>query len=87
MSKTILVFAESRDGALRRVALEALGAARRLAGEDGAVHAVLACSGGAAEEAAALLARGADVVHVADDPALRAYAPEAYAAALGAAMA
>jgi electron transfer flavoprotein alpha subunit len=87
MSKTILVFAESRDGALRRVALEALGAARRLAGKDGAVHAVLACSGGAAEEAAALTARGADVVHIADDPSLRAFAPEAYVAALGAAMA
>ena len=87
MSKTILVFAESRDGALRRVALEALGAARRLAGKDGAVHAVLACSGGAAEEAAALTARGADVVHIADDPSLRAFAPEAYIAALGAAMA
>lgn len=86
VSRTILVYAECRDGALRRVALEALGAARRLAGEDGAVHAVLACSSGAAEEAAALLARGADVVHIADDPALRAYAPEAYIAALGAAM-
>jgi electron transfer flavoprotein alpha subunit len=87
MSKTILVFAESRDGVLRRVALEALGAARRLAGKDGAVHAVLACTGGAAEEAAALTARGADVVHIADDPSLRAFAPEAYFAALGAAMA
>ncbi|WP_053372935.1 electron transfer flavoprotein subunit alpha/FixB family protein [Paenibacillus sp. FJAT-27812] len=87
MSKTILVFAESRDGVLRRVALEALGAARRLAGKDGAVHAVLACTGGAAEEAAALAARGADVVHIADDPSLRAFAPEAYFAALGAAMA
>ncbi|WP_054026235.1 electron transfer flavoprotein subunit alpha/FixB family protein [Bacillus sp. FJAT-28004] len=86
MSKTILVFAESRNGALRRVALEALGAARRLAGKDGHVHAVLACFGGAADEAAALIARGADVVHIADDPALRAFAPEAYIAALSAAM-
>jgi electron transfer flavoprotein alpha subunit len=87
MPRTVLVFAETRDGALRRVALEALGAARLLAGPDGAVHAVLACSGSAAEEAAALLARGADVVHIADDPALRALAPEACFAALGAAMA
>lgn len=86
MSKTILVFAECRDGSLRRVALEALGAARQLAGKDGAVHAVLACNGGAAEEAAALTARGADVVHIADDPSLRAYAPEACFAALSAAM-
>lgn len=87
MSRTILVFAESRSGSLRRVALEALGAARRLAGADGEVHAVLACFGGAAEEAAALAARGADVVHIADDPSLRAYAPEAYIAAIGAAIA
>lgn len=87
MSRTILVFAERRDGQLRRVAFEALGAARRLAGEDGGtVHAVLAGSGIAAEDAAALQARGADVVHIADDPSLRDYAPEAYLAALGAAM-
>ncbi|RIX60266.1 electron transfer flavoprotein subunit alpha/FixB family protein [Paenibacillus nanensis] len=86
MSRTILVFAERRDGQLRRVAFEALGAARRLAGEDGAVHAVLAGSGVAAEDAAALQARGADVVHIADDPSLKDYAPEAYLAALGAAM-
>ncbi|RLM60056.1 electron transfer flavoprotein subunit alpha/FixB family protein, partial [Halorubrum sp. Atlit-9R] len=86
MSKTILVFAECRDGSLRRVAFEALGAARQLAGKDGAVHAVLACHGGAAEEAAALTVRGADVVHIADDPSLRAYAAEACFAALSAAM-
>ncbi|MDQ6421315.1 electron transfer flavoprotein subunit alpha/FixB family protein [Paenibacillus sp. LHD-117] len=87
MSRTILIYAERRDGALRRVALEALGAARLLAGEDGAVHAVIACSGGAAEDADALIARGADVVHIADDPVLLSYAPETYAAVLGAAMA
>lgn len=87
MSRTILIYAERRDGTLRRVALEALGAARRLAGDGGSVHAVVACAGGAAEDAAALLARGADVVHIADDPALSVYAPEAYAAVLGAAMA
>ncbi|RJE88288.1 electron transfer flavoprotein subunit alpha/FixB family protein [Paenibacillus sp. 1011MAR3C5] len=86
MSRTILVYAERRDGSLRRVAFEALGAARRLAGEGGSVHAVLAGSGGAAEDAAALQVRGADVVHIADDPTLRDYAPEAYLAVLRAAM-
>ncbi|MHA7966245.1 electron transfer flavoprotein subunit alpha/FixB family protein, partial [Paenibacillus sp. CAU 1782] len=86
MARTILVYAERRDGALRRVAFEALGAARRLAGDDGTVHAVIAASGGAAEDAAALAARGADVVHIADDPALEAYTPEAYASMLGAAI-
>ncbi|GKU77977.1 electron transfer flavoprotein subunit alpha [Paenibacillus sp. L3-i20] len=86
MGKKILVFAEHRDGALRRVALEALGAAKLLAGKDGSVHAVLASFGGAAEPAAELIARGADVVHIADDPSLEHYAPEAYIAVLGAAM-
>ncbi|MCR2806056.1 electron transfer flavoprotein subunit alpha/FixB family protein [Paenibacillus soyae] len=86
MPRTILVYAERRDGQLRRVAFEALGAARRLAGEDGAVHAVLAGSGIVADDAAALQARGADVVHIADDPSLGSYAPEAYFAALRAAM-
>lgn len=86
---TALVYAECLDGKLRRVALEALGAARQLAG-DGSVHAVLAGGGpGAAlrEAAAELAARGAGVVHVVDDPALAGYAPEAYAAAIGAAIA
>ncbi|MEK3883418.1 electron transfer flavoprotein subunit alpha/FixB family protein [Paenibacillus sp. PL2-23] len=86
MARTILVYAERRDGQPRRVAYEALGAARRLAGEDGEVHAVLAGSAIAAEDAAAMQARGADVVHIADDPALGDYAPEAYSAVLGAAM-
>ncbi|MFC5649761.1 electron transfer flavoprotein subunit alpha/FixB family protein [Paenibacillus solisilvae] len=89
LNRTALVYAECADGKLRRVALEALGAARRLAG-DGAVHAVLAGSGPAAalaEAAAELAARGAGVVHVIDDPALARFAPEAFAAAIGAAAA
>ena len=80
----------ARTGKLRRVALEALGAARRLAGDGGEVHAVLAGGGPAAalaEAAAELAARGAGVVHVIDDPALARFAPEAYAAAIGAAVA
>lgn len=86
---TALVYGECLDGKLRRVALEALGAARRLAGDGGAVHAVVVGGGpGAAlrEAAAELAARGAEVVHVVDDPALAGFAPEAYAAAIGAAV-
>ncbi|NBD27520.1 electron transfer flavoprotein subunit alpha/FixB family protein [Paenibacillus glycinis] len=89
-NRTALVYAECMDGKLRRVALEALGAARRLAGDGGAVHAVVVGGGpGAAlrEAAAELAARGAGVVHVVDDPALAGFAPEAYAAAIGAAVA
>ncbi|BBH22745.1 electron transfer flavoprotein subunit alpha [Paenibacillus baekrokdamisoli] len=89
-TRSALVFAECSDGKLRRVALEALGLARRLAGDGGDVHAVLAGGAPAAAQAAAaaeLAARGARVVHVVDDPALAQFAPEAYAAAIGAAIA
>ena len=90
VNRTALVYAECANGKLRRVALEALGAARRLAGDGGEVHAVLAGGGPAAalaEAAAELAARGARVVHVVDDPALARFAPEAFAAAIGAAVA
>jgi len=88
MSIQCLVYAECKDGRLRRVALEALGAALRIAGEDGAVHALVsgADSAALAEAAAELAARGAAVVHVADDPALRDGAPEAVQAAIAAAI-
>ncbi|WP_308637752.1 electron transfer flavoprotein subunit alpha/FixB family protein [Paenibacillus silvisoli] len=90
--RTALVYAECAEGKLRRVALEALGAARQLAGDGGSVHAVLAGGGSAAgpalaAAAAELAARGAEVVHVVDDPALAGFTPEAYAAAIGAAVA
>lgn len=87
---TALAYAECSEGKLRRVALEALGAARRLAGDGGSVHAVLVGGGpgaGLGAAAAELAARGAGVVHVVDDPALAGFAPEAYAAAIGAAVA
>jgi electron transfer flavoprotein alpha subunit len=65
MNRTILVIAELRDGALRRVSLEAVGAARTLAGADGTVAAFVA---GANPDAHAhrLLAAGADRVHTAE---------------------
>lgn len=89
MSITCLVYAECKDGKLRRVALEALGAARLLAADGGAVHALLAGADSAllAEAAAELASRGAVVVHIADDPALRDGAPEAVQAAIAAAIA
>ncbi|MFF2483139.1 electron transfer flavoprotein subunit alpha/FixB family protein [Paenibacillus sp. NPDC058071] len=86
MTKTVLIWAECRDGSLRRVALEALGAARRLAGDDGEVHALLAGSGIPSGAANALIEHGANVVLVAEDPALSSFVPEAYLAALQAAV-
>ena len=68
----VFVFAESRQGALRKVALEAMTAARaarRRAG-GGEVHALLLGAPGIAAHAAALGDYGADVVTVVEHPAL-----------------
>lgn len=82
----IIVFAEQRDGTLRRASLEAVSEGRRLADAlNGKVEAVVVGSGvkGLAE---ALGAQGADRVRVYDDPALAAYATEPYARALAQAI-
>ncbi len=83
MGNNVLVFAEQRDGALKKVAFEMLNAGAELAGQlGGKVEAVLLGSGlGGLPE---MLAQyGATKVYVADDPALQPYASEAYAATLG----
>ena len=79
----ILAFAETRNNAPRRVALEAVTAARQLAQGfgGGEVHAVLAGASGIGSHAARLGEHGADVVHVAEHAALKYYNPEALAAA------
>ena len=80
----ILVFAEVRGGELRKVALEAMAAARQLAGKDGEVHAILAGAPGIAARAAALAAHGADVVLVAEHAGFERYNGEALAALVAA---
>jgi electron transfer flavoprotein alpha subunit len=78
----ILTFAETRDGRLRRPALEAVCEARRLAGTLGtAVGSVLVGSGvsGLATE---LASHGADKVFAFDAAALAHYASEVWARAL-----
>ena len=77
---TVLVFAELRRGELRKVALEALAAARQLAAQDGQVHAILAGGPGVGARAAALAAHGADVVLVAEHAGLERYNGEALVA-------
>jgi len=85
MGLRILVFAERRDGKIKKPTLEALGAARRIADErDGTVD-VLALGPGAAGHAAELGAHGADRLIVAEDEALTLYAAQPYAACLAAA--
>jgi len=78
----VLTFAEHREGALRRSALEAVGEAKRLAGALSAtVESVLIGPGvrGLADE---LAAHGAARVHAYEQPELQAYATEPYARAL-----
>jgi electron transfer flavoprotein alpha subunit len=78
----ILTFAEQREGAPRRAALEAVSEARRLADVAGVKVASVALGPGARTAATDLAAFGADRVHAFDDAALDSYATEAYARAL-----
>jgi electron transfer flavoprotein alpha subunit len=80
----VLVFAESRAGELRKVALEAVTAARVLAEQSGGgdVHAVLSGAAGIAGKAEALAQHGADKVLVLEHDGFALYNPEALAATL-----
>jgi electron transfer flavoprotein alpha subunit len=73
----ILAFAESRNGELRKVALEAVTAARKLADSTGGeVHALLVGAPGIASKAEQLGKYGADVVLVTESEAFAKYNPE-----------
>ena len=77
----ILAFAESRNGEFRKVALEAVTGARRLADATGGeVHALVAGAPGIAAKAEQLAKHGADVVLVCEHDAFAKYNPEAVAA-------
>jgi electron transfer flavoprotein alpha subunit len=80
----VLVFAETRGGELRKVALEAVTAARALAEQSGGgqVHAILAGDSGIGTKADALAMHGADKVMVLEHAAFALYNPEALAATL-----
>ena len=78
----MLAFAESRSGELRKVALEAVTAARAAAESSGGgeVHALLIGAPGIAGRADELGRFGADAVIVVEHPALERYSPEVFAA-------
>jgi electron transfer flavoprotein alpha subunit len=80
----VLVFAETRGAALRKVALEAVTAARVLADASGGgeVHAVVAGPPGVASVAEQLGAHGADVVYVAEHAGLSTFERESIAATI-----
>ncbi|HLQ66332.1 MAG TPA: electron transfer flavoprotein subunit alpha/FixB family protein [Candidatus Limnocylindrales bacterium] len=78
----VAVVAETKGGAVRKIALEMLAEARRLAGAAGGSVGAVVIGPVAAGEAERLAKHGADrVVHV-DGAALERYAPEAYAGAV-----
>jgi electron transfer flavoprotein alpha subunit len=78
MGNHVLVIAEQRDGTLKKVSLEMLGAGAALAAAlGGRVEAVLLGSG-LAGQADTLAQHGAAMVYVADDPALGRYSSEGY---------
>ena len=82
----VLVFAETRGGELRKLATEAVAAARRLADATGGgeVHAFVAGAPGVAQKADALGRYGADVVIALEHPALTTFERESIAATIAA---
>jgi electron transfer flavoprotein alpha subunit len=80
MATSVLAFAETRGGEIRKIAYEAVSVARALAdAAGGEVHAVAAGAAGIAGKAGALGGAGADVVIALEHPALANYNPEALA--------
>jgi electron transfer flavoprotein alpha subunit len=78
----VLVFAETRGGELRKVALEAVSAARQLADASGGgeVHALLAGPSGVGDKAQQLGQYGADTVIVVESADFAQFARESLAA-------
>jgi len=84
----LFAFAETRLGEMRRAALEAVTAARRVADATGGqVHAMLAGAPGIGTHAAKLGAHGADVVLVLEHAGFTNYNPEALTATMAARLA
>ncbi len=80
----VLAFAESRGGELRKIAFEAVTAARKLADATGGgeVHVLLAGEPGIASKAEQLGKYGADVVYVTESADFARFARESLAATL-----
>ena len=79
----IWVFAEYKEGTIRRVTFEALSAARRLADKKRLTVSAVVFGSGVKDESLAPLAHyGADKVIVLDDASLENYTSDAYGHAL-----
>jgi electron transfer flavoprotein alpha subunit len=84
VARDVLVMADLRGADLRNVTLEALGAATRIA--DGGKVSVLVIGSAAAQAAPTLFEHGADDVLLVQGEAYTNYTPDAYAAAILAAL-
>ena len=78
----VWVFAEQHRGEIASVSLELLGEGRKLADKKRTKLAAVLAGSGVKEKAKDLIAHGADIVYVADDPALKDFTDDAYAAVL-----
>ncbi|MGC1456555.1 MAG: electron transfer flavoprotein subunit alpha [Nitrospirota bacterium] len=80
--KGVWVFAEQHKGSIAGVALELLGEGRKLADKKNAKLAAVFLGHGIKDKAQELIAFGADIVYVADDPTLSDFNDDSYAAVL-----
>ena len=78
----VWVFAEQHKGDIASVSLELLGEGRKLADKRKAKLSAVFIGSGIKAKAAELVAHGADIVYVADDPALKDFNDDSYAAVL-----
>ena len=83
MSNNIVVIAEVRSGQLKKVSLEAVSAAKDLAGQTGGQVAVVVLGDQLAQATQALQASEADKIVTIDSPALAWYSGDGYARATG----
>ncbi len=80
--KGVWVFAEQHKGEVSSVTLELLGEGRKLADKRKAKLSAVFIGHGIKEKAADLIAHGADIVYIADDPALKDFNDDSYSAVL-----
>jgi len=80
--KGVWVFAEQHKGGISSVALELLGEGRKLADKKKTKLSAVFIGSGIKNKTKDLIAHGADIVYVADDPALKDFNDDSYAAVL-----
>jgi electron transfer flavoprotein alpha subunit len=80
--KGVWVFAEQHKGSVATVALELLGEGRKLADKKKAKLSAIFIGHGIKDKAKELIAYGADIVFIADDPGLKDFNDDSYAAIL-----